>query len=825
MNRLVTVLPGLALAGLSLLLFAYVGYGEATRVYSEMRNERLAQLGATLQHAVDQFAQSGLPLDQLTGFERRAAQLFEIDDAIHVIQLFDASNDQVGCLAAPAANHAGQACGPTAPKADATAQTRPEHVDGAVMSGHVGLDEVTHRLSLPVRDKFGVVGWLVLTIHDQTVRSPVDSAFVKVFWAAGGLFIAFGVVQLCFSMRGAGAVRRSLAPTFLAVLALLIGLLVAVMYDLYRKGTEGQAEAMARSMASRLSSATDLGIPLELLSGIPQALQDYIRINPNIAAISLVRDGTVLFESERQPKAERDGNNERMGTLSFAHPVDPGRELLLTAELPMSVVINALAAGARNFIALFFGCVLFSTVLLKAVRESAAAGTGSAAVRAPPTASARLALLQPAYFLGVLADALVMSILPEISAEAVARAGLGSDLVSLPFSLFFVGLTLALIPASILTDKIDLRRLMVIGAALVASGLFLFGLFDEFWALCVGRAIGGVGQGFMLIAMQAYAFELVDANNRIKASAAQVLGYNGGLIVGTGIGGLLAAFNPDSRVVLLAGAVGVLAMLYTQFALPSLHKTRETQAAPAKKTGMLSDIRQILVYPDFLAVLVLVGITSKFALAGVAMFAMPLVLHKSGYGDDQIGQAMMVFASVTYLVTAATPRIVAWLTSTDRVLVIGLIALALGMGLLGLSLDAVGLAPTLWTPDWLSRFAASFAEMLEGSAVPAATGVSIALAVSLLGVGQGMIAAPVVARVASGHAAQTAGRDRTIAVYRILERGGHIMGPILCGSLLVAAGGNPLALSALGLVFLGLGGLYALTLAFSRPGTPRQPLR
>ena len=85
MRRLFTVLPGLALAGLSLILFAYVGYGEATRVYSEMRNERLAQLGATLQHAVDQFAQSGLPLDQLTGFDRRAEKLFEIDAAIHAI--------------------------------------------------------------------------------------------------------------------------------------------------------------------------------------------------------------------------------------------------------------------------------------------------------------------------------------------------------------------------------------------------------------------------------------------------------------------------------------------------------------------------------------------------------------------------------------------------------------------------------------------------------------------------------------------------------------------------------------------------------------------
>ncbi|MCR9178245.1 MAG: MFS transporter [Alphaproteobacteria bacterium] len=820
MNRIVTVIPGLVLTGLSLLLFAYVGYGEATRVYSEMRNERLTQLGATLQHTVDQFAQSGLPLDQLTGFDRRAGQLFEVDDALHAIQLFDPSGEAVGCVTTPYADHVDALCERGLGDTETAAHIRAEHGDGAGKSEHAGFDELNHRLSLPVRDKFGVVGWLVLTIHDQTVRDPVDAAFKTVFWAAAGLFAVFALVQLTLTCWGTAVARRALAPTFLTVLALLISLLVAVMFDLYRKGTEGQAEAMARSMAARLSSATDLGIPLELLSGIPEALEDYIRINPNIAAISLVRDGSVLFEADSETKDAQVGGGFWTGTLSFAHPVDETRQLMLTAELPMSVVIDALAAGARNFIALFFGCVLFSTVLLRAVRESASPETTLGAVRAPPTNQARLALLQPAYFLGVLADALVLSILPEISAETVARSGLASDLVSLPFSLFFIGLTLALIPASILTDRIDLRRLLVIGAALVASGLFLFGLFDQFWALCVGRAIGGIGQGIMLIAMQAYAFELVDANNRIKASAAQVLGYNGGLIVGTGIGGLLAAFNPDYRVVMLAGGVGVVAMLYTQFALPSLHKAHAPAASGSgseKKAGMLSDIRSIMFFPDFLAVLLMVGITSKFALAGVAMFAMPLVLHKSGYGDDQVGQAMMVFASVTYLVTAGTPRIAAWLKSTDRALVIGLIALAMGMGLLGLSTDVAGLAPTIWTPEWLSRAAASFTEALDGAAVPAATGLTIALAVSLLGVGQGMIAAPVVARVASSHAAESVGRDRTIAVYRILERGGHIMGPILCGALLVAAGGNPLALSGLGLLFLALGGVYALTLLFNPP--------
>ena len=140
MNRIVTVLPGLVLTGLSLLLFAYVGYGEATRVYSEMRNERLTQLGATLQHAVDQFAQSGLPLDQLTGFDRRAGQLFEVDDALHAIQLFDPSGEAVGCVTTPYADHVESLCNRGFGDTETAEHIRSEHGDGAAKSEHAAFD-------------------------------------------------------------------------------------------------------------------------------------------------------------------------------------------------------------------------------------------------------------------------------------------------------------------------------------------------------------------------------------------------------------------------------------------------------------------------------------------------------------------------------------------------------------------------------------------------------------------------------------------------------------------------------------------------------------
>lgn len=801
MKALARIWPGVALAGLSLLLFAYVGYGEATRVYVQIRVERLAQLGATLQTSVDQFARSGLPLDQFGGFERRGEQLRSVDPAILGTSLVDVRGHPVVCEAEDDA----------ARDAFCHSGSRP---DWEVRTQHGSafrrLSGDDLRVDLPVRDKFGVVGAVVLHIDRGRIEQTVDQAFRSVFLVSAGLFVVFALARLTLAVRGA-ARQKWLTPMFFGVIAINLVVLVAVMFDLYRRGTEGQAEALARSMAARLSAATEVGIPLSALSGVGEALEEYRRINPNIAAISLIQKDRVIFSVDHEA-----GNGgpvqEGLHRLTFTLPVfsETGQKLVLSVQLPLSVVIEALGAGARNFVALFFGCVVFALVFLRAVREGQASpSTGERGT------DARLALLRPAYFLGIFADALSLSILPEVAHETVVAAGLPSGWVSLPFTLFFVGLTAALLPASYVTGRIELRRLFMVGAAAVGGGLFMIALVPDFWALCVGRALGGAGQGTLLVAVQAYAFTVVGPTQRTRAAAVQVLGYNGGLIVGTGLGGLLAVFTPDRDVLLLGGLVAVATCVYIRFVLPPM-----VQGSEEPSTGLLGSVGRLARAPDFMAVLGMVGITSKFALAGIALFAMPLVMHKSGYDDDEVGQAMMVFAVMTYLVTGLAPRVVARVGSIDGVLVLGMVMLAIGIGLLGLLLaPAPGALAPAFVPVWISDAAAAMQAALAASPLPVAAGIAIALAVAALGIGQGLIAAPVVARIAESHAAHEVGRDRTLAVYRLAERAGHILGPTLVGPLLLAAHGNATALTVFGVGFAGFAVLYALCAVAMRERT------
>lgn len=793
MTALRRVLPGILLTAISLLLFAYVGYGEATRVYVQIRLERIQQLGATLQTTVSQFANSGLPLDQFGGFDRRSQQVRTVDSAILAALVTDVDGRPIFCeadtavrerLCRQAVDSGSQQAGWTA-----TPQHRGPETDVAV--------------SLPIKDKFGVVGHVVLHVDQTRIERIVDDAFHPVFVITGGLFALFTVAQLVlWGWRGEAARQRWLTPVFLAVLAINLAVLTTVMFDLYRKGTEGQAEALARSMAARISAATELGIPLSSFSGINATLEEYRRINPNIAAISLLDQSKVLYsvEDQRVALGLADGVFER---LTFDLPIQdsPDHNVVLSVELPVSVVLAAMANGARNFLALFFGCTVFALMFLRAVREGqGAAGSGDTA--------GRLALLRPAYFLGIFADALSLSMLPEIAKETVHAEGLPTEWVSLPFTLFFVGLTAALLPASYVTGRIEVRRLFLIGAAAVGGGLFLVSLVPEFWALCVGRAIGGIGQGTLLVAVQAYAFDVVGSGERTRAAAVQVMGYNGGLIVGTGLGGLLAVFNPDRDVLFVGGLVAVAACLYILFVLPALpHR----QQASESSVSLIGAVGRLARAPDFMAVLGLVGITSKFALAGVAMFAMPLVLHQAGYQDDEVGQALMVFAVVTYLITSIAPRLVGRLGSIDGVLTIGMVMLAFGIGMLGLLVAPLdGAAPPPFVPIWVVALASDLQNALGSSIVPVATGLAVVVAIAALGVGQGLIAAPVVARVADSRVANAVGRERTLAVYRLAERAGHILGPTLVGPVLLAAHGNATPLTVFAVIFAGMAVLYGI---------------
>lgn len=64
--------------------------------------------------------------------------------------------------------------------------------------------------------------------------------------------------------------------------------------------------------------------------------------------------------------------------------------------------------------------------------------------------------------------------------------------------------------------------------------------------------------------------------------------------------------------------------------------------------------------------------------------------------------------------------------------------------------------------------------------------------------------------MADSRAAHAVGRERTLAVYRLAERAGHILGPTLVGPVLLAAHGNATPLVVFAIAFAGLAALYGV---------------
>ena len=85
----------LMVAGLSLFLLIYVGFGEAKRTYSQMHYEKLVAQGQIVQNAMEKVLRPGLPLKQYVGFSTLADSILASDESITAIIAYDLDDNPV----------------------------------------------------------------------------------------------------------------------------------------------------------------------------------------------------------------------------------------------------------------------------------------------------------------------------------------------------------------------------------------------------------------------------------------------------------------------------------------------------------------------------------------------------------------------------------------------------------------------------------------------------------------------------------------------------------------------------------------------------------
>ena len=403
-------------------------------------------------------------------------------------------------------------------------------------------------------------------------------------------------------------------------------------------------------------------------------------------------------------------------------------------------------------------------------------------------------MIKPIFFLAVFLDSLSYTFLPNFMQDAAKAAGLSVGYASMPFTAYYLCFALSLLPAGNLAERFGPKLVILVGLLLAGASMAAMMLPLGIFELTILRGIAGVGQGTLMIGVQAYILTVASPQKKTQGVAIIVLGFQGGLIAGMALGSLLVNYLDASGVFMISGAIGLVTVFYTLLRLPKV--TIKTQAAGGLGTSiheLVSDIKHAIANPEFVKTLLCVGIPAKAILTSTITFALPLLLVQYNYRSEDIGQIIMLYGLAVMAATVFASRLVDRTSNSEQILFWGTILSGAGLVMMG-----------FMSPAHLGNGQLGTSVMIAGTI--------------LVGFAHGFINAPVVIHVGQSELGMRIGVIPVTTSYRFLERAGHIAGPIIIAQVFLVFGQD-----ATVLVWIGAG-ITCLGLLFIASNF-RQPVR
>jgi len=753
-RRLADGLTMLVVTALSFLLLAVISRGEAERASIRFQAGKLTALGQVVQKTVETYLRSDQPLDQFAGFRPLAQPFLVSDPDISAFSVRDAGGKVLFEVTQEGLDP------PPPPAGNDTVQFGGDYLQVVV----------------PLFNRFEAVGALVISAPRRVVTGPVDAVFTPLVPWGVGLCLGLGLLAATGGSLAHDRKRHWQRGVFAVSFLLAGAMITAGMVGFYSDGARVKAQALANSLDMRINAVYALGLSLADVSELDVVLAEYRALNADIDSVALIEDGQILLHTNPALRGQAWAHQPR--TMDFAVPLgqssagDPTQSVLVT--IPSDIVYWAVARNVKNLSALFIATGLIALILFTLSR-ALAEPVGHDEV-SPAKRLIQLDRIGPALFIGVFADNLSAAFLPQTVTLSATAAKMPSVAVSAVFLLYFLAFSLTVLPAEAFASRKGPRPLIWGGGTIAAVGAGLLALSTDFSVIVVARLLSGIGQAMLLIGVQSYIFATVTAEQRNTGNARIVFNYNAGMISGMAIGSLLVIYVEPNGVFALAGSLLALLTLYAGI-LPMLR-----EGAPARPMPKGGALRQVLGDRGFLESIVLIGIPSKALLSGVIIFAMPLLLTRLHFGHEDIGQIVMFYAIGVILANYMINRSLSPDRSIDRILSHGLILSACALGTIGL----VGMTT-------------SPADGGELALLPAAL---VLAGVAMLGVAHGFINAPVVTHVTMLPIADRVGAGPVAAAYRVIERVGHVIGPVLIGQLLLLGDYDPRMLLLPAFLFL-----------------------
>ena len=378
---------------------------------------------------------------------------------------------------------------------------------------------------------------------------------------------------------------------------------------------------------------------------------------------------------------------------------------------------------------------------------------------APATAQAddsQLAKIRAPLFMFILAEELTRSFLPGYVNELLVPVpGISPQLlVGLPIALFMLIVAIGQPFFGVYCERVGHRRTMLVGAGVATLGFIASALAVNVLDLLLWRSLCALGYAMVFVAAQAYVLDYANPGNRARSFALFVGAIMAATVCGPSIGGILADNIGERPTFAIAALLAAGSMLVIR-GLPGKSVATIGGRAPTR-LPRLAEIGSLMLNRRFMTVTGLAAMPAKMLLTGVCFYLIPLYVVSQGSTQAMAGRILMTYAVVMVLMAPITAALA---TTRERM-----------HWLVGGGLVVSGLGGVL---------------MLAGGAVG-----WVFLAVVLVGLGQSLSISAQSALVSEHCQDEVAqlGDGVVYGVYRLLERLGNAMGPLIAAALVLQFG-------------------------------------
>lgn len=199
-----------------------------------------------------------------------------------------------------------------------------------------------------------------------------------------------------------------------------------------------------------------------------------------------------------------------------------------------------------------------------------------------------------------------------------------------------------------LSDKYGRRIMILCGLFLTVISDFIFAISHTLILLYLARVIGGIGIGIMVPSVLAYVADITTRETRGKGMGYLSAAMNLGIVLGPGLGGLIAQFGIRIPYFFASG-LGLIATILT-FILPEtlpLEKRNELKASGAEES-IVKQLTQSFHKPYFKYLLLILVMT--FGLVGFETVYSLFVQDKYGFTSKDISILITLGAAIGIVV-------------------------------------------------------------------------------------------------------------------------------------------------------------------------------